>query len=653
MKKLLPTLICTASLIVTSLPTTGAQPENQVNDKVIHHNQSVITNSVADFPSRPAVGNKKVLLIVGKWSDGSTTDPAEQWNQVFSDTPRSLRSFVKNSSQGRLILDPVQTPNGKQMLTPDFGVKPASCVMNDMLNRARAAAAEEGLTATDYDYLFVAVKCAGGAVAHMPGNHIVLFGQGSGSHVWLHEFGHNLGTSHPDMYANCPVNGNSITAPTDCEVRKIKDPGDPVGGGSLPYPAITRAFAGWLDSKSAAVVTKTGIYHLSPLGESGPQLYAVNLPQSGRFLNMEYRNEKTGNSATGVWVRYSTVNSSVKSVLVNGTVSDSTLNNPQLKAGQILEDAEGVKIKVCTINTGNALLSIAVNNEALISCDQQPSAPKVTSPIKDSVAAHKPLFEGTAIPGANVTVVKSHAPTTILARTVADAQGNWTVLSDVALPLGKYSVSAKQTSGDRDSGWAINQSFTVQSIPVSSPVLSVPEKNSTTTPLPVFEGQGAIPGAEIVIAKSYHPGLIIGRTVADASGHWQVTSARLPLGNYSVALRQQFDGKTSSWSENISLKVENVAVSQPVILTPAQNDVTGRRPVVSGTALPGASVVVVKSNNPQTVLGNAMANAKGEWSVALVTLPVGPYSIATRQYFDGKTSSWSGNRYFQVTDSQN
>lgn len=642
----------TSSLMFSmNLYAAELNPDDPVNDEVFA--QSDADNSIAGrgagLPMRPVDGNKRVLLVIGKWANGSTTDPDVQWKQVFSDSPDSLRSFVKDSSQGKLLLEPVKTANGRNMLLPDFGTKPASCTFNDILDRAKKAASAEGITASNYDYLFVAVKCQGGAQASTPGQNIVLFGQGGSSHVWLHEFGHNLGTSHPDMYINCPTNGDAVETPKNCGVKAITDPGDPVGGGRSPYPAVTRAYAGWLqEGTTVSEITQSGRYGLSSLGKEGPQLYYIKLPSNSLYLTMEYRDKEGGNTPGGVWLRYSRISDHVKSTLVNAIPEDKSLKNPQLRPGKTLQDSSGINVHVCSANSQGAVVSVALKGETLPSCTASLEAPRISNPTENASVAHKPLFSGTAAPGAGITVVKSHSPQTVLATTTADINGAWSVISEVSLPEGNYSVSARQTLGSVLSPWSAHLPFVVAPFSLTPPSLVIPEKNAKTTQIPIFSGEKAIPGAEVVISNSSNLDHVVGRTVADAEGLWQVKSSRLPVGDFSVAVQQTFDGKTSSWSGNTLFSVEILSVKQVGIVSPTQDATTGRTPEVSGTALPGASVVIVKSHSPGTILGNAIADARGYWSSKLVTLPVGTYSISARQTFDGKTSSWSANRRFKV-----
>ena len=650
MKRKLIALFIASSLCPLKLLATELNVDDPVNDEVIIQadTDNGITTGRSELPVRPVIGTKRVLLVIGKWADGSTTDPDVQWQQVFSDSPSSLRSFVKDSSRGQLLLEPVKTPNGRGMLVPDFGKKPSSCTMGDMLNRAKSAASAEGISTSAYDYLFVAVKCQGGAQAHMPGQNIVLFGQGGSSHVWLHEFGHNLGIDHPNMYINCPTTEDRVETPKKCGVRATKDPGDPVGGGRSPYPAVTRAFAGWLTDSTQSEITTSGRYGLSSLGKDGPQLYFIKLPQKNQYMTLEYREQEDDNIPGGVWVRYSNISGTVKSTLVNATPEDTSLNHPQLRPGRTLQDISGIRVYVCSANPQGAVISVAMKGDALADCASSLEAPRIISPEKNTPVAYKPLFSGTATPGADITIVKSLSPNTVLATTKAGSNGAWAVLSDISLPEGNYSVSARQTMGAGHSEWSTSQPFIVVPLDLHAPTMDIPEKNAQTTPLPIFAGKDAIPGAEVVIANSHSPGDIVGRTVADAKGLWQVMSSRLPLGNFSVTVRQTFDGKTSSWSENTPFSVASLSVGPVQIVSPKANATTGRTPEIRGTALPGASVVIVKSGNPGAILGSATADARGLWSSTLITLPVGAYSISSRQTFDGKTSSWSANRRFTV-----
>ncbi|MFV3328552.1 hypothetical protein ACNFG0_19060 [Pseudomonas sp. NY15372] len=611
---------------------------------------TIASDSLPPIPSRPVLGQQRVLLVVGRWADGSTTDPKVQWNQVFGADSQSLRSWTLASSMGRATLDPVQTPDGNQMLIADFGERPTgNCGSSDMHARAREAAAKVNINREDYDYLFVAVKCQGGALAAVPGHTITLFGQGANAHVWRHEYGHNLGTSHPGMYINCPVADGSLQAPEGCATRATNDPGDPTGGGSTHYPGITRAFAGWLDHTEHGLFTTTGLYSLTDLGAPGPQLYLFQSPQDNRYLSFEYRRDADVPANGGIWIRYSHIGGSVKSVLVNASPTGNDLKQPQLKAGQVFTDTQaGLKVKVCSANQ-NATLAVALGDDPLPACDGVAVA-NLKTPTHNGTATQYPMFTGTGIPGAQVRVAQSSNPQNILATTHVDARGEWRVLAEKELPVGRYSVSTMQFVDGKRSSWGANIRFVVEQAKLTQPVIETPVANLLTGQHPIVSGN-AIPGATVRIVRSHAPGHVLGEVRADGHGHWSLLLSKpLPEGAYSVAARQWFNGQWSSWSLDRAFQV-TTEVAPPVIEEPAVGALVTTSPLISGTALPGARIAVHRSHNPGTSLGFTQADGHGNWSIRLKgPLPIGNFSISTRQTAMSKVSSWSANRAFKVVE---
>ncbi|CAM3040703.1 carboxypeptidase regulatory-like domain-containing protein [Pseudomonas plecoglossicida] len=520
--------------------------------------------------SLPMLGNKPVLLIVGQWNNSSNYTAEEIKEQVFSEGPRSLRSYVKAASSGHLSLDEFRT------LTPDFGAKPAgNCSSSDMYQRANKAMEQEGIKATDYDHLFVVVKCQGGANAAVPGERSMYFGKGSSSHAFLHEFGHNLGVHHPRTYLNCRQQGNVLYAPDNCELSaKITDSGDPVGGGAGLYPAVSRAFAGWLGQREAAEITKTGLYRLAPLGSEGPQLYSIRRPGTNDYIAIEFRQPNPpydfpveDNRNKGLWIRYSSVNGAVSSIQLNAEPNDASLNRPTLLPGKELQDKNaGIAVRTCSAGPAGAVFSVAVANEPLPDCAAPIAAPSINVPASLSQVMKRPLIAGVGVPGANVTVVRSHAPGRTLATTTVDAQGTWRALINDPLPEGKYSFSARQTLGAATSSWGNNHTLTITDKALGP--VKVQPLADTVSQWPVIRGEGT-PGAVVEVVKSGNPGARLGQGTVDENGVWVVRIKKVALGRHSIAARQQLGDARSSWSANHAF---NVAQMLPTVVESAASE---------------------------------------------------------------------------------
>lgn len=635
-----------AMLSITSSPIAQTLPPGATTSGALGDNALPLT------PSVPVTGKQRVLLVIGKWADGSTTDPDVQWNQVFGANKESLRSWTLASSYGRLQLDPVETANGRKMLIADFGPRPAgNCNHGDLQARGRDAAVKANLS-DDYDYLFVAAKCQGGAVATVSGRTISLFGQGGSAHVWRHEYGHNLGTHHPDMYINCPLSMAGLKVPEGCAVKPTKDPGDPTGGGATHYPGITRAFAGWLAPSEYGLLTATGLYSLANLGSAGPQLYVFQSPHDKRFISIEYRKDVASPANSGVWVRYSNVRSSVKSILVNANVADTVGNPPQFKAGQTLHDAQaGLRVNVCSTGS-DATLAVALGNDALPACTGVAVA-ALQTPGAGSTATQYPLFSGTGIPGAQVRIAQSHNPGNILATTRVDARGKWQVLSEKVLPTGRYSVSTQQVLDGRVSSWGPNISFGIEKANLTPPLIETPAINQPTGQYPILSGQ-ALPGATVTIARAYAPHDILATTTADGYGKWAALPSKpLPEGKFGIGVRQHLADQRSSWTASHFFQV-TAQLAPPVIASPRAGEQTSTHPWVSGTALPGAHIAVHKRNQPEMSLGETVVDRHGNWSVQLNgPLPVGNFTLSAVQYVKGKRSAWAPHLTFRVVEASN
>jgi hypothetical protein len=590
----------------------------------------------------PMVGKKAVLLIVGQWNDADNYTAQALQEQIFSDDPRSLRSFVLAASGGKLSLDEFKT------ITPDFGAKPGSrCDSSDMYQRAAAAMAREGIEATDYDHYFVVVKCQGGANAAMPGNRAVFLGMGSTSHAFLHEFGHNLGGGHPFTYMDCPQNADTIFAPEGCTTSKaITDSGDPVGGGSALYPAITRAFTGWLSDQEQGEITKAGVYRLAPLGTNGPQLYTIRRPGTNEYINFEYRQAnppydfpEDDNRNQGLWIRYSTVTTAVASLQLNANPQDTSIQTPTLLPGkQLVDQIAGVKVRTCSAGAEGVLFAVALgDDQALPDCKGPVAAPVVSIPAAGSEVMSRPVIAGTGIPGATVIVAQSYKPEVTLARTTVDARGNWRVLIDQPLPAGRLSVSAQQVLGASTSAWGNNHAVMVTSQDLGPlEILPLPVVASQ---LPTIRGTGT-PGARVKVTHSYDPWGSVGEATVDEYGNWAVDANRMQLGRNSVSARQTLGGSQSGWAAN---RVFNVAAQLPTVIESLVSEAVSEA-TVTGTAMPDAVVVVVVANQPGNLLGYVKADVDGKWRIKLEDLPSGSLSISATSFANRIPTGWAPNK---------
>ncbi|WP_025110902.1 carboxypeptidase regulatory-like domain-containing protein [Pseudomonas sp. H1h] len=94
-----------------------------------------------------------------------------------------------------------------------------------------------------------------------------------------------------------------------------------------------------------------------------------------------------------------------------------------------------------------------------------------------------------------------------------------------------------------------------------------------------------------------------------------------------------------------------LTVAIPVIQTPINDSSVYRLPWLTGTGVPGATVEVAKSQTASPVLATVLVDPSGRWAVrSRVELPLGKYSIVSRQTLNGVTSAWGLNIALNVTD---
>lgn len=631
-----------------NLPSASAEA---TGDKYFN---DVETPAVSTVPANggmsqtPTLGKRRVVVVLGQWSNAENLDTQVIRQQIFSDDPRSLRSYVLAASDGKLILDELR------VLTPDFGEKPSgNCTSGDFYGRAARAIEAAGIKNTDYEQLIVGARCQGAASAASPGKRMALFGQGNTSHVFLHEYGHNLGISHPRTYKNCRLVDQVVYAPEGCDLSGFSDSGDPVGDGSGLYPAIGRAYAGWLDNRQQAEITKSGIYKLGRLGGEGPQLYTLRRPGTNEYISLEHRRvippydfPEGDNRSTGIWVRYSTVGETVTNIQLNANPADASFNTPTLQPGKELFDREaGIRLRVCPTAEQGRFFAVSLNNEPLPNCTARVDVPVISAPEINQEALITPVFAGSGIPGATVRIVlptKTH-------ETLVDAQGHWRFVANEQMPEGNHTFKVSQRlDATLYSAESPARGFRVKHSPLSSPQVTAPLPGAEVGRYPIVSGHSA-PGAMVSVGKSFS-GELLGRTSADEKGQWSVSITEpLPPGNYSISTRQTLGRVTSQWGDNVRLNVSNT-LAPPVIEQPqASARFELSNVVFSGQAQPGAKVRIVPASKPEVHLANATTDAMGRWEVRVVWgLSVGAHAISAKSFHDGMSSEWTANRRFTV-----
>ncbi|WP_168203151.1 Ig-like domain-containing protein [Marinobacter fonticola] len=220
---------------------------------------------------------------------------------------------------------------------------------------------------------------------------------------------------------------------------------------------------------------------------------------------------------------------------------------------------------------------------------------------------------------------------------VVQADGTWSVSPDSPLGDGSYSLGVTYTDpAGNESELTATVSIIVDTTPPADPLASPtldtasdtgsPGDGMTSDTTPTFIGAGATPNDTVIL---YDTGgiTILGSAIVSADGSWSVSpDAALADGSYDLSVSYtDAAGNESALSPATSVRVDTTAPGTPAsapILAPAsdsgiENDniTSDHAPALTGSgAVPGDSVTLYNGDGT-SVLGSAVVEADGRWSV--------------------------------------
>ena len=165
---------------------------------------------------------------------------------------------------------------------------------------------------------------------------------------------------------------------------------------------------------------------------------------------------------------------------------------------------------------------------------------------------------------------------------------------------------------------------------VATPVGATADAGATMT----LEGTGA-PGATV---KVYDGDKLLGEATVGADGKWTMTMPTLAAGLHSlVAKLFGADGKEQAASQELSVTVPEEPAATlsglPAINLPAGGKLpAGRTTELAGTAAPG---VLLKLFDGGKLLGQATADANGNWKMSVPPLNAGEHTLTAITYGTG------------------
>ena len=242
-----------------------------------------------------------------------------------------------------------------------------------------------------------------------------------------------------------------------------------------------------------------------------------------------------------------------------------------------------------------------------------------------------PTLFGSATAGG---IVKIYEGTALLGEVTAGVDGTWQFTPSIALSEGAHTLHATVTlvakgESDRSKPFNLEVDLTAPNVPTIEQALDdvgavqglIGNGQKTDDATPTLTGK-AEKGSTVSV---YDNDILLGETVADASGNWTFTpKAPLLDGTYSFTVKAQDKaGNVSHSSSSFVVIIDTNHVEAPVIVN-VQDDVGTKqymlkegdttddaRPTFHGAAQPG-SIVTIYDGVDQ--LGQVVADVDGNWS---------------------------------------
>ncbi|MHC8345712.1 Ig-like domain-containing protein [Pseudomonas sp. RT6P73] len=225
----------------------------------------------------------------------------------------------------------------------------------------------------------------------------------------------------------------------------------------------------------------------------------------------------------------------------------------------LIELAVGDNFECSVHQTRDGVISKWLTPDRMFNVIQVPSrleVPIIDTPIDDPLQQleQQPVFSGRGIPGAEVSVY-IFGPNEKELTTRVNAQGNWSVRTEFVLPVGQYSIDAKQSMDGSPSPLTARVHFTVAE-KLELPVIASPATGAHISPYGVIEGT-ALPGTTVRLVRGGNPNVTWGQGVADAQGKWLIVLQGLPVGNFQLTGEGTKDQMRARWMTALELKVIN------------------------------------------------------------------------------------------------
>lgn len=237
----------------------------------------------------------------------------------------------------------------------------------------------------------------------------------------------------------------------------------------------------------------------------------------------------------------------------------------------------------------------------------------------------EPIFSGTCLPGATVNITFSDDTETHVATVTGTT---WKFQRPTPFEANiEHTVEVTQTILDLPSKPA-SKTFTVHRV-MLQPRIVAPVSGSEVGYDVILEGDNGMQGAVMQLHDSQMGGELGAPLKLLKEGKWSIKLCGLELRSYFLHARQTLNGRESTNSPVLELKV---VVPPPQFKTPIPGGKAPRTSKIAGNGRPGARVEVWLQGATEPLLTDILVNALGDWE-AEVSLPVGITIIWAFQTF--------------------
>ena len=347
--------------VVSAVPTAEAASTTSATTSATTSTTPTTSGSTSGITR---TGTRSVLIMMVDWTKPDALTPAAAKAQVSVTTNNWYRAV----SSGKLGFSATATP-WMTLAKQDCSLTTGGYWK--VLAAAESAAIAHGYDPKAYNHEMVYFpfdsNCAYGGLSSVSDRSSWVNGE-MDSRVVNHELGHNLGLNHARSATCVDATNHQVTMSATCTTNEYGDLFDTMGvpvTGTPQISAIQMNHLGWLTGRFTTSTT-SGSVSLAPL-ESGTGTVADRIVVGGSEYWFEYR-QPIGVDDSLAWFPGATDGVLIHRIAADGGTdlldakpdANKSFTNAALPAGKTWTSPEKVSVKVTSLSSTQAIISIAM-----------------------------------------------------------------------------------------------------------------------------------------------------------------------------------------------------------------------------------------------------------------------------------------------------